>query len=77
MLLLFLIALISVATQFCSIKSLSYSTPAFVAPFEYTRLVFAIPLGFIFFGEYPDIHTLMGATIIVYSNIMLAKLKGS
>jgi drug/metabolite transporter (DMT)-like permease len=74
MVILFLIGLISVFTQFCSIKSLSYSTPAFVAPFEYTRLVFAIPLGLIFFEEYPDIYTLTGAAIIIYSNIMLAKI---
>ena len=74
MVILFSIGLISVFTQFCSIKSLSYSTPAFVAPFEYTRLVFAIPLGFIFFEEYPDIYILTGAAIIIYSNIMLAKI---
>ena len=72
---LFLIGLISVLTQFCSIKSLACATPAFVAPFEYTRLVFAIPLGFLFFKEYPDIYTLIGAIIIIYSNIKLAKFK--
>ena len=72
---LLLIALISVCTQFCSIKSLLYATPTFIAPFEYTRLVFAIPLGFIVFQEYPDIHTLIGALIIIYSNIKLAKFK--
>lgn len=74
MVILFLIGLISIFTQLCSIKSLSYSTPAFVAPFEYTRLVFAIPLGLLFFEEYPDIYTLTGAAIIIYSNIMLAKI---
>lgn len=75
MLMLFLIGLISACTQFFSIKSLSYSTPSFVAPFEYTRLVFAIPLGFIFFGEHTNVHTLVGAAIIIYSNIILAKIK--
>jgi len=72
---LLLIALISILTQFCSIKSLLYATPTFVAPFEYTRLVFAIPLGLIVFQEYPDIYTLIGALIIIYSNIQLAKFK--
>lgn len=75
MLILFLIGVASVLTQLCSIKSLSYSTPSFVAPFEYTRLVFAIPLGLIFFGEYPGVYTLLGALIIIYSNTMLAKIK--
>lgn len=74
-LILFCIGLTSVLTQLCSIKSLSYSTPAFVAPFEYTRLVFAIPLGLMFFGEYPGMYTLVGALIIIYSNTMLARIK--
>ena len=75
MLMLFLIGLISVFTQACSIKSLFYSTPAFIAPFEYTRLVFAVPLGLMFFEEYPNVYTLGGAVVIIYSNILLTKMK--
>lgn len=73
--LLFLIGLISVLTQLFSIKSLLYSTPSFVAPFEYTRLVFAIPLGCLVFGEYPDNYTIIGAIIIICANVMLARIK--
>jgi drug/metabolite transporter (DMT)-like permease len=35
-----------------------------IAPFRYTRLVFAITLGVIVFGERPDIWALAGAAII-------------
>lgn len=69
------IGVITIITQFCSIKSLAYSSPAFVAPFEYTRIIFAIPLGFMFFNEIPDYHTIIGALIIIYANVMIAKLK--
>lgn len=40
-----------------------------IAPFRYTRLVFALIIGMIAFGERPDLWTLIGATIIVVSGI--------
>lgn len=38
-----------------------------LAPFRYSRLVFALILGFLVFGEHPDRLTLVGAAIIVAS----------
>jgi len=40
-----------------------------VAPFRYTTLLFAVVLGVIAFGEFPDALTLLGAAIIVASGI--------
>ncbi|MEH6404747.1 MAG: DMT family transporter [Sneathiella sp.] len=40
-----------------------------VTPFRYTRLVFALILGVIVFGERPDAMTLIGAAIIVSSGL--------
>ena len=40
-----------------------------VAPFRYTRLVFAAVLGFVFFGEVPDRLSLWGAALIIGSGI--------
>ena len=40
-----------------------------IAPFRYTRLIFALIIGFIVFGERPDPLTLIGAGIIVSSGI--------
>ncbi len=40
-----------------------------VAPFRYTRIVFALILGVIIFGERPDPLTLLGIVIIVSSGI--------
>ncbi len=41
----------------------------FVAPFRYTALLWALILGFLVFGDWPDPLTLAGAAIIVASGI--------
>ncbi|MFQ1700910.1 DMT family transporter [Loktanella agnita] len=40
-----------------------------IAPFRYTRLIFALIIGFLVFGERPDLLTLIGAGVIVSSGI--------
>ena len=40
-----------------------------VAPFRYTRLVFAMVLGVLVFGERPDVWTLVGSVVIVGSGM--------
>lgn len=42
---------------------------SFVTPFRYSRLLFAIIVGILIFGERPDLLTYIGATIIVASGI--------
>ncbi|MEM8556042.1 MAG: DMT family transporter [Pseudomonadota bacterium] len=42
---------------------------ASVTPFRYTRLLFAMTLGFVIFGEIPDGWTLAGATLILGSGL--------
>ncbi len=40
-------------------------------PFDYTRLLFAAGLGFVFFGEIMGMHTFIGAAIIMLSSIYI------
>ncbi|WP_292950750.1 MULTISPECIES: DMT family transporter [unclassified Neptuniibacter] len=40
-----------------------------VTPFRYTRLLFSFALGFVIFGEIPDIWTWIGAGVIVSSGV--------
>jgi drug/metabolite transporter (DMT)-like permease len=40
-----------------------------VTPFRYTRLVFALVLGFTVFGERPDAMMLAGCAVIVGSGL--------
>jgi len=42
---------------------------SFVAPFRYTSLVWALILGWVVFGDWPETITLIGATIVVASGI--------
>ncbi|WP_439627286.1 DMT family transporter [Shinella sp.] len=42
---------------------------SFIAPFRYTSLIWAIAIGFLFFGEIPDIWMTVGALIIVASGL--------
>ncbi|MGD9476528.1 DMT family transporter [Shinella sp. G-2] len=42
---------------------------SFVAPFRYTSLIWAIAIGFLFFGEVPDLWMTVGVAIIVASGL--------
>lgn len=40
-----------------------------VTPFRYTRLIFALIIGILIFGERPDLMTLAGATLVIGSGL--------
>jgi S-adenosylmethionine uptake transporter len=42
---------------------------AFVAPFRYTSLIWALLLGWVIFGDWPQTITLIGAAIVVASGL--------
>lgn len=42
---------------------------SFVTPFRYTGLLWALVLGFVFFGDWPDALTLLGSAIVVATGI--------
>ncbi len=46
--------------------------PSFVAPYEYTALVWAVGLGFVFFGDLPTMRMLIGSAIIIAAGLFLA-----
>lgn len=60
-------------SQFCYLQALHYAPASFVTPFEYTRLCVTIPIGYIVFGEIPDLYSLLGSLIIVASIIFLVR----
>jgi drug/metabolite transporter (DMT)-like permease len=51
------------------IMSLREGEISFIAPFRYMALLWAIALGFLFFGDLPDKVTLTGSAIIVGSGL--------
>lgn len=67
MLLLSLLGVVGMLSQFCNVQALKYGKPSILAPIEYSRLVFAIPLGMILFDEVPGILSLAGSAVIIAS----------
>ncbi len=52
-----------------SVMTMRVGDIAVVAPFRYTALIFALGLGWLFFGEFPDALTLAGAAIIIATGV--------
>jgi len=61
---LVLIGCLGAAGQFAMIRALTLAEAGSVAPFTYVGLIFATIWGMVFFGEYPDGWTYVGAAII-------------
>ena len=53
----------------CSVTAMRSGDVGFVAPFRYTRLVVALILGVVFFGEWPNWLTILGAYIVVATGL--------
>lgn len=69
------IGALGVFSQYCSVTALRYANPSYLAPFEYTRLIFAIPVGYVFFQELPTAWTLLGSLMIVAATYGLTRLE--
>ena len=72
-----LTGLLGVFTQFCSFSALKHSKPSFLAPFEYTRIFFAIIIGVLVFQESPDLYIIAGSIIIVSSTYLITHLENN
>jgi drug/metabolite transporter (DMT)-like permease len=55
----------------CINRSLTLAPASVVVPYQYTIIVWAIVLGYIFFGDLPDAFTLAGAGIIVAGGLYI------
>ena len=48
-----------------SVRVMRVGDIGFIAPFRYTSLIWALVIGFVIFGEWPDAMTFVGAAIVV------------
>ena len=67
-----LIGLFSTAGQWIVVLAFRYADASVLAPFSYTQLLWVSILGFLVFGELPDIWTVVGAAFIVGSGLYTA-----
>ncbi|MBW4707333.1 DMT family transporter [Roseobacter sp. YSTF-M11] len=58
-----------VGGYFFSVQVMRAGDVAFIAPFRYTGLIWALILGWIVFGEWPEFLTLLGAVVIVATGL--------
>ena len=67
-----LIGVFSTAGQWIVVLAFRYADASVLAPFSYTQLLWVSILGFIVFGELPDVWTVIGAAFIVGSGLYTA-----
>jgi drug/metabolite transporter (DMT)-like permease len=67
-----LIGAASTAGQWIVVLAFRYADASVLAPFSYTQLLWVSILGFLIFGEVPDIWTISGAAFIVASGLYTA-----
>jgi drug/metabolite transporter (DMT)-like permease len=66
------IGVASTAGQWIVVLAFRYADASVLAPFSYTQLLWVSLLGFLTFGEVPDIWTVTGAAFIVASGLYTA-----
>ena len=64
-----LAACLIILAYFFSVATMRAGEISFVTPFRYSGLLFAILLGFIVFGELPDVWTVFGSVIVVATGL--------
>ena len=66
------IGVASTAGQWIVVLAFRYADASVLAPFSYTQLLWVSILGFVIFGEVPDVWTVTGAVFIVGSGLYTA-----
>lgn len=69
--LLVLAGIIGGVGQILLTSSYRLADASFVAPFEYSSMLFSIAIGFAFFDEVPTGTTLIGASVVIFAGILI------
>lgn len=62
-------ALFLMAGYYWSIQAMRFGEVSFTSPFRYTSLIWAIVLGYVLFGDIPDVPMIIGSIIVVCSGL--------
>jgi drug/metabolite transporter (DMT)-like permease len=62
---------LGLGTHYCYLAALKKASPSFLAPFEYTRLLFAFLIGFVLFHELPNLYTIIGSVLIIAATYVI------
>ena len=69
--LLFVMGILSTFAAVAYLQAYRLAAANFVAPFEYTALLWAVINGLLFFNDFPDSWTWIGATIVVGAGLWM------
>ena len=69
--LLLLLGVVSIGSIVLVNQSLKLAPASVVIPYQYTMIVWAVIFGYIFFGDEPQMHTIVGAVVIVASGLFI------
>lgn len=69
--LMFLLGTMALVGQFCMLLAYRAAPAAYVAPMQYSQLLWAVLIGAVMFNEYPDNMTVIGALVIVVSGLLI------
>jgi drug/metabolite transporter (DMT)-like permease len=70
-LLLSLFGVLSIIALACVNRALKLAPATVVVPYQYTMIIWAIALGYVVFGDVPDLFTLSGAVIIIAAGLYI------
>lgn len=71
LLLTFAIGTMALIGQYCLLSAYRAAPAAYVAPMQYSQLLWAVLIGALWFGERPDGLTVLGALVIVVSGLLI------
>lgn len=66
-----LLGVVAMIAFLCINRSLSIAPASVVVPYQYTTIVWAVLLGYIFFGDVPSTQMMIGAGIIIAAGIYI------
>ncbi|UDF30776.1 UNVERIFIED_ORG: DMT family transporter [Roseateles sp. XES5] len=66
---------LAVTAQYCIVQGYRLASLSIVGPVDYSWLIFAGLIGFLFFGEQPTLGVVTGSAIVTAGGIMLAIIK--
>jgi drug/metabolite transporter (DMT)-like permease len=71
------VGLLSLMGLFAAVGSVLFTyayknaSSSFVAPFEYTAMIWAVMFGVVLFGDFPDGHTWVGMAVVVIAGLLM------
>ena len=69
--LLICVGILTTIAQLCVTEALKVAETTAIMPIDFTRLIWAAALGYIWFGEFPDFWTWIGGTIVFTSTLYI------